>query len=222
MRKGILALAGALCVLGSSAQAQSVAELRAQYQQTEAMLNEAEAAGMDPSLTASLRESLEGLRQVIDEMERDQASNSTYAEPQVAETAPPPIQPAEPNQAAQTCSRFGFDETNYRQTALADGNDQQIRSLCGQAYEYYTMYKRALGQQHPEAWKTYDAHKQSAMVVNNFYGETRVLPTEGIQEDTRTASQMAAEQAARTAAAQAGSPPEPPRAPPCDGCVSPQ
>lgn len=223
MRIRLLALAGAVCVVGSGVQAQSVAELRAQYQQTEAMLNDAEAMGMDPSLTASLRESLTGLRQVIDEMERDQASSSTYAEePPVADSSTAPRAPEEANLAAAVCSKFDFDELNYRQKALAPGNDLQIRTMCGQAYEYYTMYKRALDQRHPEAWKTYDAHKKSAMVVNNFYGETNVLPTEGLREDTRTASQMAAEQAARTAASHAGSPPEPPRAPPCDGCVSPQ
>lgn len=220
MRIRFLALGCALCVVASGIQAQSVDDLRAQYQQTESMINEAEAAGMDPSLTASLRESLNGLRQVIDEMERDQASSSTYSEePQVAEPAPAPVQAAESNLAAATCSRLGFDEGNYREQSFV-GGDEQLRALCGQAYEYYTMYKRALDQRHPEAWKTYDAHKQSAMVVNNFYGEARALPNEGLREDTRTAADNAA--AAREAAASAKSIPQPPRAPSCDGCVTPQ
>lgn len=220
MRIRFLALAGALCVAASSLHAQSVEDLRAQYRQSEAMLNEAEAAGMDPSITASLRESLDGLRQVIDEMERDQASSSSYSEePQAAEPEPAPVQMAEDNLAAPTCSRLDFDEGNYREKSFAPG-DEQLRALCGQAYEYYAMYRRALDQRHPEAWKTYDAHKQSAAVVNNFYGEAQALPSEGIREDTRTASDNVA--AARDAAASAAAVPEPPRAPPCDGCVSPQ
>lgn len=216
----LVALAGALCVVASSVQAQSVAELRAQYEQTRAMLSEAEGMGMDPSMVASLRESLDGLRQMIDEMERDQASSSTNIEPQVADSAPAPVQNAEPNLAASTCSIFDFDEINYREKSLAPGRDQQLRSMCGQAYEYYAMYKRALGQRHPEAWKTYDAHRKSALVANSFYGDTRALPNEGIREDTRTAADDAA--AAREAAARAEAIPEPPRAPSCDGCVTPQ
>ena len=222
MRFWLAALAAACCVLGNAAQAQSVAELRAQYEQTRAMLNDAETAGMDPSLTASLRESLEGLRQSIDEMEQDQASSANNSEElQIAQTPASP-QGSEPNLASATCSNFGFNEGNYRDVALAAGNDQQIRALCGQAYEYYTMYKRALAQAHPEAWRTYDAHRQSALVVNNFYGEARALPSEGIQQDTRTAADYAAEAAAQRATAAAESPPKPPPAPSCNGCVTPQ
>lgn len=211
MRIRFLALGCALCVVASGIRAQSVDELRAQYQQTESMLNEAEAAGMDPSLTASLRESLEVLRQSIDEMERDQASSSDSSEePQPEASALAEVQAAETNLAAATCSKLGFDEDNYREQSFVAG-DEQLRALCGQAYEYYSMYKRALDQRHPEAWKTYDAHKQSAMVVNNFYGEARTLSNEGIRPDTRTAADDAAAAARKAAAAAASAPPRPPK-----------
>ena len=94
--------------------------------------------------------------------------------------------------------------------------------MCGQAYEYYTMYKRALGQKHPEAWRTYDAHKQAAAVVNGFFGETRVPTNSGIVPDTKTAAQVQAERREAEAQAMANSPPTPPPAPPCDGCATPQ
>ncbi|MBA3577434.1 MAG: hypothetical protein H0W39_07480 [Sphingomonas sp.] len=221
MRIRVWAFVGACVLAGGAAHAQSVADLRAQYQQTQAMINDAESQGVDPGLVASLRESLNGLKQVIDEMEQEQASNSSSSDETPVVEAVPALQPAEGNLASGTCSRFGMDEENYRQTALADGNDQQIRALCGQAYEYYSMYKRALSQRHPEAWKTYDAHKKSAMVVNNFYGEARALPNEGLREDTRTAADQVAAAKAQQAAA-ARSVPKPPPAPPCRGCVTPQ
>lgn len=215
MRIRFLAIAGALCVAASAVQAQSVAELRAQYEQTEAMLNDAEAAGMDAELTASLRESLDTLRQVIDDMERDQASSSTYSDEtqyDEPEPEPEPVRPAEvDNHAADACSKLDFTETNYREKAFAAG-DEQLRALCGQAYEYLAMYKRALDQGHPEAYRTYDAHKQAAAVVNNFYGEAKASPGEGIRPDTRTAADDAADAARRRAAAAASAPPRPPKA----------
>lgn len=218
-----VALLGALTMVGATAQAQSVADLRAQYQQTQVLLSQGEAAGLDPNMLAMLRESLAGIKQMIDEMEREQlsasSSGSSNAEPEALASQ---AAPAEENLAAATCSRFGFTEGNYRDRALAPGNDLQIRTMCGQAYEYYTMYKRALAQRHPEASKTYKAHSDSALVVNSFYGEARALPGEGIQEDTRTAADYAAETAARQQAAAAQSPPRPPPAPPCKGCVTPQ
>ena len=218
MRIRFLAIAGALCVAASAVQAQSVAELRAQYEQTEAMLNDAEAAGMDADLTASLRESLDTLRQVIDDMERDQSSSSTYSEDEYVEeyddtpVVPEPVRAAPVNNhAGDTCSKLGFTETNYRERSFAAG-DEQLRKLCGQAYEYLAMYKRALEQGHPEAYRTYDAHKQAAAVVNNFYDEAKTSPGEGIRPDTRTAADDAADAARRAAAAAASAPPRPPKA----------
>ena len=73
------------------------------------MLNQAEAAGMDPGMLASLRESLEGLRQSIEEDERAQsaAASAPVEEP----AAPPPPVPAnlEPNLAASTLRRLRSD-----------------------------------------------------------------------------------------------------------------
>ena len=82
--------------------------------------------------------------------------------------------PVKPNLAAtEACA--GFTETNYRQVALAEGNDQQLRAMCGQAFEYYTMYKRAIAQGYSEADanRTYDAHEKSALVANDFYANNR-------------------------------------------------
>lgn len=77
------------------------------------------------------------------------------------------------NLASGMCE--GFTETNYREKALAEGLDQQLRALCGQAFEYYTMYKRALEQGYSEAdaERTYQAHEKSAAVLKQFYEETR-------------------------------------------------
>lgn len=77
------------------------------------------------------------------------------------------------NMATQMCD--GFTEENYREKALAEGNDQQLRALCGAAYEYYTMYKRALEQGYSEedAERTYQAHEKSVAVLKQFYEETR-------------------------------------------------
>lgn len=224
MRSTALILFACAVSLASPASAQNIGELRAQYQQTMEMLQQAEAMGVDAGLTSSLRQSLEGLRQSIDEMERDQqaASHASNAPSEPAPTPAPVVAAAQENLAAATCGRFGFTADNYRTVALSGGNDEQIKTLCGQAYEYHSTYKRALSQQHPEAWKTYDAHKQAAAVVNNFYGETAVAPTEGIRQDTRTAQQIVAEQREAAATTIANAPKRPPQAPSCSGCVTPQ
>lgn len=224
MRFVALAFVACAILVGSPTRAQNIAELRAQYQQTQQMIEQAEASGVDAGLTSSLRESLEGLRQVIDEMERDQqaAAQESSAPSQPEPTPTPAAAAAEENLAADTCGRFGFTAENYRAVALSGGNDVQIKTLCGQAYEYHSMYRRALAQQHPEAWKTYDAHKKSAAVVNNFWSETAAGPNEGIRQDTKTAQQVVAEQRAAAATAVANAPKRPPAAPSCSGCVTPQ
>jgi hypothetical protein len=78
--------------------------------------------------------------------------------------------PTRPNLAADTCARVGMDEGNYRQVALSGGNDVQLKTMCGQALEYYAMYKRAIAQGYSEADanRTYAAHEQSAQVANSF------------------------------------------------------
>ena len=219
MRKFLLGavIAATAC---SSVGAQSIAELKAQYAQTMEMLNQAEAAGMDPSLVASLRESLEGLRQSIEEDERAQSQAAT---PIAEEPAVAPVQASlEPNLAASPCADFGVTEDNYRQASLAPGNDLQMRTLCGQALELYSMYKRAVAQGHPEAWRTYDAHRQASAQLTGFDRDTRAAPGEGIVPDTKTAAQVEAERREAEARAMADAPPPLPKAPPCNGCVTPQ
>ena len=69
-----------------------------------------------------------------------------------------------------------MNEGNYREAALAEGPDQQLRALCGAAFEYYTMYKRAIEQGYSEADanRTYDAHQQAALVAISHYEDTKV------------------------------------------------
>ena len=73
-----------------------------------------------------------------------------------------------PNLATGACA--GFTESNYRQKAVSGGGDQQLYTMCGQAFEYYTMYKRAIAQGYSEADanRTYAAHQQSAQVAQGY------------------------------------------------------
>ena len=219
MRLRLVAFAAGCLLMSGIAHSQSIDELRAQLAETQAMIDQAEAAGVDPSMIQSLRENMEIVEQAIREMEQDQASAGSDGD-----SEPAAIEPAaaeyQPNLAVDACD--GFNEVNYRQKSLADGNDEQLRTLCGQAFEYYTMYKRAVDQQHPEAWRTYEAHQKVAAVLNNFLGETRAGPGEGIVPDTRTAAETAQQDRERRAAAEASALPPPPRAPDCEGCASPQ
>lgn len=225
MRWFVIGSAVAAALLGGPALAQSAAELRAQYQETMELLNQAESMGVDPAMVASLRETLEGLRESIDEQERSEREEA-MPPPETASEAPPPSPdaPLEPNLAAATCADFGITEDNYRTAALSGGDDVQMKTLCGQAMEYYSMYKRAMAQKHPEAWRTYDAHKAAAMQLNAFDRDTRAAPGEGIHPDTKTAVQVETERrdAQARADAEAASIPRPPQAPPCKGCASPQ
>ena len=220
MRKFVLGIVIS-AIACSSVGAQGTAELRAQYEETMNLLRQAESMGVDPAMLASLRESLEGLRQSIEEDERAQ---SQAAAPAAEEPAPAaPVQAnLEPNLAASPCADFGVTEGNYRQASLAPGNDLQMRTLCGQALELYSMYKRAVAQGHPEAWRTYDAHRQASMQLTGFDRETRAAPGQGIVQDTKTAAQIETERRGAAAQALADAPPPPPKAPPCNGCVTPQ
>lgn len=76
--------------------------------------------------------------------------------------------PTKPNLASGACA--GFTEQNYRTKALEGGGDSQLNTMCGQAFEYYTMYKRAIAQGYSEADanRTYAAHEQSARVASGF------------------------------------------------------
>lgn len=46
--------------------------------------------------------------------------------------------------------------------------------MCGQAFEYYIMYRRAIAQGYAEADanRTHAAHQQSALVANQYYAST--------------------------------------------------
>lgn len=73
-----------------------------------------------------------------------------------------------PNLATGACP--GFTESNYRQRAFEGGGDTQLFTMCGQAFEYYTMYKRAISQGYSEADanRTYAAHEGAALNAQNF------------------------------------------------------
>jgi hypothetical protein len=208
----------AMASAGTGAVAQNSAALRAQMEETMALIRQAESMGVDVS---EMRAMMEELRRQIEEDER--AEREIASRP-VEQPMAEPAAALEPNLAAGVCGDFGITEENYRTAALSGGNDVQMKTLCGQAMEYYSMYKRAMAQKHPEAWRTYDAHKQASMQLGAFDRDTRAKPGEGIQVDTKTAVQVAAENRAAQAAAdaQAASIPRPPQAPPCKGCVSPQ
>lgn len=83
--------------------------------------------------------------------------------------------PTKPNilNGQPACSMM--NETNYRQVGVSGGNDVQLKTMCAQAYEYYSMYKRAIAQGYSEADsnRTFDAHAKSAQVAISFYAGAR-------------------------------------------------
>ncbi|MFO6445648.1 hypothetical protein ACLBKU_00750 [Erythrobacter sp. NE805] len=162
----------ALALLGAApAAAQSAGELRAQLEETKAMLAQGEAAGMDASVLSTLRETLAMLEETIREMEAEEGAASPAPAAEEPLNAPYPVKP---NLAAtEACA--GFTEQNYRSRALAAGSDVQLDTMCAQAFEYYAMYKRAIAQGYSEADanRTYDAHSKSALVANDFYANNR-------------------------------------------------
>lgn len=78
--------------------------------------------------------------------------------------------PTRPMVAGLAAACPGFTEDNYRTHAQNGGSDQQLFALCGQAYEYYWMYKNAIrkGFAEHDANRTYDAHAKSAAVAIDF------------------------------------------------------
>lgn len=83
-----------------------------------------------------------------------------------------PVAGARPNMALQGSACSGFTEQNYRSKALSGGGDAQLYAMCGQAFEYYVAYKRALvsGQ---DASTTYKAHQDAALNATSFYENNR-------------------------------------------------
>lgn len=77
-----------------------------------------------------------------------------------------------PNMALRKCA--GMDEANYEaiyNALVASGDKDATRTvLCAQAFQYYTMYKRALSQGLSDAgaWPTYETHLQHAKMLQDF------------------------------------------------------
>ncbi len=83
--------------------------------------------------------------------------------------------PTRPNVLATSAACSMMNESNYRQVGVEGGNDVQLKTMCAQAYEYYTMYKRAISQGYAEADanRTYDAHQKAAQNAISFYVNNR-------------------------------------------------
>lgn len=83
--------------------------------------------------------------------------------------------PTRPNALGGSSACSMMNESNYRQVGVEGGNDTQLKTMCAQAYEYYTMYKRAIAQGYSEADanRTYDAHQKAAQNAMSFYANNR-------------------------------------------------
>lgn len=83
--------------------------------------------------------------------------------------------PTRPNVLGGQAACSMMNESNYRQVGVSGGNDVQLKTMCAQAFEYYTMYKRAIAQGYAEADanRTYSAHEQSARVAISFHAGAR-------------------------------------------------
>jgi hypothetical protein len=83
--------------------------------------------------------------------------------------------PTRPNALAGSPACAMMNETNYREVALSGGGDVQLKTLCGQAFEYYQVYRNAIAQGYSEADanRTYDVHQKAARQVIQFYQESR-------------------------------------------------
>jgi hypothetical protein len=164
-----------LLATATGASAQSVAELRAQLQETRAMIAQGEAAGMDPEVIRSLRESMNEVEQSIREMEADEGSAQATA-PAPENAAPLTASfPIRANKLDGDPACTGFTLQNYRQRGLEGGNDVQLKTMCAQAFEYYNMYLNAIRQGYAEADanRTYDAHAGAALNASSFYANNR-------------------------------------------------
>lgn len=83
--------------------------------------------------------------------------------------------PTKPNVLSGQAACSMMNESNYRQVGVSGGNDVQLKTMCAQAYEYYTMYKRAIAQGYSEADanRTFAAHQQAAQNAISFYANNR-------------------------------------------------
>lgn len=73
------------------------------------------------------------------------------------------------------CDAVGVNFDNFKSAALSGGNDVQLKTLCGAAYNYYWMYRNAEKQGYsPDgADITWQEHAKAAAVVNEFYAGAR-------------------------------------------------
>ena len=83
--------------------------------------------------------------------------------------------PTRPNALAGQPACAMMNEGNYRQVGVSGGTDVQLKTMCAQAFEYYTMYKRAIAQGYAEADanRTYAAHEQAAQNAIAFHANNR-------------------------------------------------
>jgi hypothetical protein len=74
---------------------------------------------------------------------------------------------------SSACSMM--NESNYRSVALSGNPDAQLKTMCGQAFDLYAQYKRALAQGYSaaDADRTYQAHAQAAQNAISFYNSAR-------------------------------------------------
>jgi hypothetical protein len=83
--------------------------------------------------------------------------------------------PTRPNllDGSPACSMMNL--SNYRTAAVSGGNDVQLKTMCGQAFEYYHMYLNAIAQGYSEADanRTYAAHQGAAQNAISFYQNNR-------------------------------------------------
>ena len=156
------------------ASAQTVQELRAQLSQLNQQIADADAAGVDPSLIATLREMADQAEQTIRDMEAEQASPGATVEPEAATASMASYTP-QGNVLDDEEACAGFTLSNYRERGLAEGNDVQLNTMCAQAFEYYVMYRRAIEQGYSEADanRTFEAHRAAALNAKAFYESAR-------------------------------------------------
>jgi hypothetical protein len=70
----------------------------------------------------------------------------------------------------------GFTEANYMERATSASGEEQLYTLCGQAFNYYVAYKEAVrrGVAQGDVDRIYAAHESAARVARGFRAETRV------------------------------------------------
>lgn len=83
--------------------------------------------------------------------------------------------PTRPNLLNGSAACSMMNQGNYREVGLSGGNDVQLKTMCAQAHEYYSMYLNAIRQGYSEADanRTYAAHEGAAQNAISFYQSAR-------------------------------------------------